>query len=72
VRLARGIEDRDCPVTVKLDFEDPIRESNGAFALSAIIGGTKVGNAVFGISLKRVNQLQKTRLSDAWIGCSDM
>ena len=31
MRLARGIEDRDCPVTVKLDFEDPIRGVKRSF-----------------------------------------
>jgi hypothetical protein len=51
VRFASGIEDGDRPVTVELDFKDPIRRIKRSL-LSAIIGGTKAGKIVLVIQLK--------------------
>jgi hypothetical protein len=47
MRLAGSVEDRNRPVTVELDFEDPIRRIKGSFGAICHHRGNKFGEERF-------------------------
>ena len=62
MRLAGRVEDRDCPVTIQLDFEDPIWVIKRRFCTLRHHRRDEIGGVFLGISLKRVKLTQKDAL----------